>query len=92
MWAHCLVKICEEHDLFDDTQAGGRPNQTSGNVAVRKMLTYMYSRVTRTPFACMDLDANHATTGLWHPLGCYVQDTLECRKLHAHYTAQLFQR
>jgi hypothetical protein len=57
MWAHRLVKICEEHELFDDTQSGGRPNRTSGDVAVRKMLTYAYSRVTRTLFACMDLDA-----------------------------------
>jgi hypothetical protein len=31
--------------------------QTSGDVAVIKMLKYSYSRVTRTPFACMDLDA-----------------------------------
>jgi hypothetical protein len=22
IWAHCLVRICEEHDLFDDAQAG----------------------------------------------------------------------
>jgi hypothetical protein len=57
MWAHQLVKTCEENDLFDNTQAGGRPNRTSGDVAVRKMLTYSHSRVTRTPFACMDLDA-----------------------------------
>jgi hypothetical protein len=28
MWAHHLIKICEEHELFDDTQAGGRPNRT----------------------------------------------------------------
>jgi hypothetical protein len=39
MWAHRLVKICEEHQLFDDTQAGGRPNRTSRDIAVRKMLT-----------------------------------------------------
>jgi hypothetical protein len=39
MWAHRLVRTCEEHDLFDDTQAGGRPNRTSRDVAVRKMLT-----------------------------------------------------
>jgi hypothetical protein len=26
MWDHHLVKICEEHDLFDNMQAGGRPN------------------------------------------------------------------
>jgi hypothetical protein len=57
MWAHQLVKTCEENDLFDSTQAGGRPNRTSRDVAVRKMLTYAYSQVTRTPFACMDLDA-----------------------------------
>jgi hypothetical protein len=57
LWTHHLVTICEEHDLFDDTQAGGQPNRTSGDVAVRKMLTYTYSQVTRTPFACMDLDA-----------------------------------
>jgi hypothetical protein len=56
MWAHCLVKICKEHELFDDTQAGGRPNCTSRDVVVQKMLTYTYSRVIRTPFACMDLD------------------------------------
>jgi hypothetical protein len=23
MWAHWLVKICEEHEFFDNTQAGG---------------------------------------------------------------------
>jgi hypothetical protein len=56
MWAHHLVKICKEHELFDNTQAGGR-NRTSGDVVVQKMLTYAYSRVARTPFACMDLDA-----------------------------------
>jgi hypothetical protein len=56
MWAHRLVKICKEHELFDDTQAEGRPNRTSRDVAIRKMLTYAYSRVTRTLFACMDLD------------------------------------
>jgi ABC-type multidrug transport system fused ATPase/permease subunit len=57
MWAHRLVQICEDNELFDNTQTGGRPNRTSGDVAVRKMLTNSYSRVTRTPFACMDLDA-----------------------------------
>jgi hypothetical protein len=57
IWAQGLVKICEEHELFDNTQSGGWPNCTSSNVAVRKMLTYAYSRVTRTLFACMDLDA-----------------------------------
>jgi hypothetical protein len=57
MWAHCLVKICEEHNLFDNTQAGGRSNQTYRDIAVQKMLTYVYSQVTRTPFTCMDLHA-----------------------------------
>jgi hypothetical protein len=57
LWAHRLVKISKSTNFFDDAQAGGRPNRTSGDVAVRKMLTYAYSCVTRTPFACMDLDA-----------------------------------
>jgi hypothetical protein len=57
MWAHRLVTVAEEQNLFDDCQGGGRPNRTSNDVAVRKMLTYAYSRVTRTNFACMDLDA-----------------------------------
>jgi hypothetical protein len=57
MWAHHLVKICKEHELFDDTQFGGQPNCTSGDIAVRKMLTHAYSSITRTLFACMDLDA-----------------------------------
>jgi Reverse transcriptase (RNA-dependent DNA polymerase) len=57
MWAHRLVTVAEEQNLFDDSQGGGRPNRTSNDVAVRKMLTYTYSRVTRTNFACMDLDA-----------------------------------
>jgi hypothetical protein len=57
MWAHHLVRTCKEHDLFDNAQAGGQPNRTSGDVAVQKILTYAYSWVTRTPFACMDLDA-----------------------------------
>jgi hypothetical protein len=32
-------------------------NRTSGDVAASKMLTYAYLCVTRTLFACMDLDA-----------------------------------
>jgi Reverse transcriptase (RNA-dependent DNA polymerase) len=57
MWAHRLVTVAEKQNLFDDCQGGGRPNRTSNDVAVRKMLTYAYSQVTRTNFACMDLDA-----------------------------------
>jgi hypothetical protein len=88
MWAHCLVKICKEHDLFDDTQTGGQPNRTSRDIAVHEMLKYAYSLVTRTPFACMDLDANRATTGKWHHSECCVPDTLACQKKYASYMAQ----
>jgi hypothetical protein len=56
-WAHRLVTVAEEQNLFDDCQGGGQPNCTLNNVTVRKMLTYAYSRVSRTNFACMDLDA-----------------------------------
>lgn len=57
MWAHRLVKIAKNENLFDDSQSGGRPNRTSGDVTLRKMLIFTYSRVTRTSLACMDLDA-----------------------------------
>jgi hypothetical protein len=45
------------NNLFDDSQSGGRPCRTSNDVALRKMLTYTYSQITRTSFASMDLDA-----------------------------------
>jgi hypothetical protein len=57
MWAHRLVKIAEKHNLFDDSQSGGRPRRTSNDVALRKMLVYSHSRITRSNFASMDLDA-----------------------------------
>jgi hypothetical protein len=57
MWAHRMVKTAENNNLFDDSQSGGRPRRTSNDVALRKMLTYTYSRITRTSFASMDLDA-----------------------------------
>jgi hypothetical protein len=57
MWAHRMVKTAEKNDLFDNSQSGGRPCRTSNDVALRKMLTYTYSRITRTNFASMDLDA-----------------------------------
>jgi hypothetical protein len=39
--------------------------RTSGDVPVRKMITYMYLQVTRTPFACMDHDTKSCKTELW---------------------------
>jgi hypothetical protein len=57
MWAHRMVKTAEKNDLIDNSQSGGRPCRTSNDVALRKMLTYTYSRITRTNFAIMDLDA-----------------------------------
>jgi hypothetical protein len=56
MWAHRMVNVAEKHNLFDDSQSGGRP-RTSNDVALRKMLVYTHSRITRTNFASMDLDA-----------------------------------
>jgi hypothetical protein len=57
MWAHRMVSTAEKHNLFDDAQSGGRPRRTSNDVALRKMLIYTHSRITRTNFAAMDLDA-----------------------------------
>jgi hypothetical protein len=57
MWAHRMVKTAEDNNLFDNSQSGGRPRRTSNDVALRKMLTYTFSRITRTSFASMDLDA-----------------------------------
>jgi hypothetical protein len=45
MWAHRLVKTCEENELFDNTQAGGRPNRTSGDCW--KMYVYIVGKYTQ---------------------------------------------
>jgi hypothetical protein len=93
MWAHRLVQICKDNELFDNTQARGCPNRTSGDVAVRKMLTYSYSHVTRTPFACMDLNAKSCYDRIMASFGmlcsCYLSMLEDACILHGTTIANM---
>ena len=57
MWAHRLIRSAEDNGVLGETQGGGRPYKRANDVAIRKQLSYAYSRITRTNLGCSDFDA-----------------------------------
>ena len=57
MWAHRLIRSAEDNGALGETQGGGRPYKRANDVAIRKQLSYAYSRITRTNLGCADFDA-----------------------------------
>jgi hypothetical protein len=90
MWAHRLVKIYKEHELFDDTQAGGRPN-LRGRGGTKCSPTHTPGSQEHHSPAWI-WTQNHATTGSWHHLACYVPGTLGCPKKHACYMERRYRK
>ena len=56
-WAKKLVNHCETYQCLGDDQEGSRTGRSAIDVAIRKILTFTYSRLTRTNFGIFDNDA-----------------------------------
>jgi exonuclease III len=57
MWAKRLVHHAEDHDKLGEEQGGSRPGRTAIDIANRKALTYLYTRLTKTSLGTFDNDA-----------------------------------
>jgi hypothetical protein len=57
MWAKHLVHHAEDHNKLGEEQGGSRPGRTATDIANRKALTYLYTRLTKTGLGTFDNDA-----------------------------------
>jgi hypothetical protein len=57
MWAKRQARHVEDHNKFDEEQGGSRPGRTAIDIAQRKALTYLYTRITKNCLATIDNDA-----------------------------------
>ena len=56
-FAKHMVPHAEKHNLLGQAQGGNRQDKSSNDVAQRKVLQYLYTRLTRSNFATFDNDA-----------------------------------
>ncbi len=56
-WAKRLVHHAEDHNKLGEEQGGSRPGRTAIDIANRKALTYLYTRLTKTCLGTFDNDA-----------------------------------
>jgi hypothetical protein len=56
LWAHRLVRHAESHQQLGEEQGGSRPGRSAIDVALKKMFTYTYTRLTKTSLGLSDTD------------------------------------